>query len=78
MSRVVQVRDVPDEVHEALVRQARREGLSLNQFVLREYERIARRSRNADVFARAAERPGRRPTRAEILQSLREVREHGE
>ena len=45
MSKVIQVRDVPDDVHEALVRQAKAEGLSLNQFVLREYEKIARRAR---------------------------------
>ena len=78
MSKVIQVRDVPDDVHEALVRQAKAEGLSLNQFVLREYEKIARRARNAEIFARAAARPGRRLSREQIVESLREIRERGE
>ena len=78
MAKVIQVRDVPDDVHEALVRQAKAEGLSLNQFVLREYEKIARRARNAEIFARAGRRPGRRLSRDQIIETLREIREQGE
>jgi hypothetical protein len=78
MSKVIQVRDVPDDVHEALVRQAKAEGLSLNQFILREYQRIADRTKNAEIFRRLAAIPGRRPTRAEIVETIREYRDRDE
>lgn len=77
MSRVVQVRDVPDHVHEALQREAARRGLSLTQFLLQEYDAIARRSRNYDVLRRASERSGRRSTAQDIVDDVREARERG-
>jgi hypothetical protein len=78
MGKVVQVRDVPDEVHAELTAQADRAGLSLNRFVLGEFERIAGRSRNAAIFAEAAARPGRRPTTAQIVVAVREGRDEDE
>jgi antitoxin FitA len=75
MAKVVQVRDVPDEVHAALTRQADRAGLSLNRFVLTELERIARRERNAEIFAEAAQETGRRPSTAQIVAAIREERD---
>ncbi|MGL5857898.1 MAG: toxin-antitoxin system HicB family antitoxin [Angustibacter sp.] len=77
MSKVVQVRDVPDEVHDALSSQARDAGLSLNQFILREYERIARRPSNTDLLHRLAAMPGARPTGQQIVDSIREHRDGG-
>jgi predicted HicB family RNase H-like nuclease len=41
MSRPIQIRDVPDDVHEALVVKARQEGLSLSAYVRRLLEREA-------------------------------------
>ena len=38
MSKVMQFRDVPDEVHDALAQAARAQGLSLTKYVLRELE----------------------------------------
>lgn len=78
MGKVIQVRDVPDDVHDALVREAKAAGLSLNQFMLREYEKIARRARNTEIFTRAAQRKGRRLTREQIVETIRELREQGE
>jgi uncharacterized protein (DUF1778 family) len=43
MPKVLQVRDVPDEVHDALCKAAHGEGLSLTKYVLRELEQVARR-----------------------------------
>lgn len=40
---MVQVRDVPDEVHEALAQAAQAHGLSLTKYVLRELEHLALR-----------------------------------
>lgn len=60
MSHVIQVRDVPDDLHRALTDAARAEGLSLNKFVARELSRaIVRReavATNRDVARRAHRR----------------------
>jgi hypothetical protein len=75
MSRSVQVRDVPEEVHAELSRQAVDAGLSLNRFVLAEFDRIARRGRNAQVLRRAAARRGRRATSAQVVDAVRAERD---
>ena len=59
MSKLLQVRHVPDEVHAELRERAARSGLSLSEFVLRELRVIAARPSKADVLARAARRGGR-------------------
>jgi Antitoxin FitA-like, ribbon-helix-helix len=41
MSRVIQIRDVPDDVHAALREKARMRGLSLSRYVRGELERLA-------------------------------------
>jgi plasmid stability protein len=43
MSKMVQIRDVPDDVHGILKARAAREGMSLSDFVKRELERAAER-----------------------------------
>ena len=43
MARIIQIRDVPDDVHEALSEAAAAEGLSLNRYVLNELDHVARR-----------------------------------
>lgn len=75
MPKIVQVRDVPDEVHAALTDQAAAAGLSLNQFVLREYAKIARRSADAAMLRELAGMPGRRPTREQIVDGIRADRD---
>jgi antitoxin FitA len=71
---MVQVRDVPDEIHAELVAQAERAGMSLNRFLLNELRQIARRSRNAEVFRRARARPGPRLSRESIVAEIRAMR----
>jgi hypothetical protein len=44
MSKVIQIRDVPDEVRDALAEAARAQGLSLAGYVRRELEHLARRA----------------------------------
>lgn len=78
MSTIVQVRGVPDDVHDTLKRQAETAGMSLNRFLLAEFEAITRRSRNAAIFDRARTRGGRRLGREQIVEELRDLREHGE
>ncbi|MBA2640437.1 MAG: hypothetical protein H0U77_10765 [Nocardioidaceae bacterium] len=74
---VIQVRDVPEEVHSALTDQARAAGLSLNRFLLREFERVARRGHNAGVLRTTDTVRGRRPTSAQIVTAVREDRRRG-
>ena len=79
MARVIQVRGVPDEVHEALERAAGAERLSLNRYVLRELEHLAHRAEvvelNARVIADTRARVGGKVARHEILAALQEGRE---
>ncbi|MGH9210993.1 MAG: FitA-like ribbon-helix-helix domain-containing protein [Acidimicrobiales bacterium] len=74
---MVQIRDVPDDVHRALTRQAELEGKSLNKFLLEQLRQVARIGRNRAVFERAnAELRGvKRPTTTEIVETIRAARE---
>ena len=80
--RNVQVRDVPDEVHEALVRRADEAGQSLQQFLSRRLaeiaatptieeilERIERRPKVASVLRRHASNGNLTPEQAEVAIS---------
>jgi antitoxin FitA len=54
MSKMLQVRNVPDDLHAELRRRAAEAGMSLSDYVLRELRRVAERSPMAEVFARSA------------------------
>jgi hypothetical protein len=41
MSKMIQIRDVPDQVHSTLKARAAREGMSLSDYLKRELERTA-------------------------------------
>lgn len=75
MAKVIQIRDVPEEVHRQLSRQAEAAGLSLNRFLLQEVERIVRRGRNTRVLTRAANRRGKRLSSTSIVEAVREDRQ---
>jgi hypothetical protein len=45
VSKVVQIRNVPDDLHRTLKKRAARESMSLSDFLKRELERTAARSR---------------------------------
>lgn len=78
MPKVMQIRDVPDEVHAALSRAAKEEGLSLTKYVLRELEHVARRAhvvqQNATVIRQTQAQVQGRPGRDLILSVLDEGR----
>lgn len=79
VARVIQIRNVPDDVHAALVKAAEAEKLSLNRYVLRELEHLARRAegveRNARVITETRARVLRKVARENILAALQEGRE---
>ncbi|HVL98037.1 MAG TPA: hypothetical protein VM324_01950 [Egibacteraceae bacterium] len=56
MSAMIQIRNVPDEVHRELKVRAAREGRSLSDYLLRELERLAARPPVDDVLARIRRR----------------------
>lgn len=78
MSKVIQIRDVPDEVHDALAEAAAVEGLSLTRYMLRELEHLARRAQimqdNASIIRRTQSRVQGKPGRGTILSVLHEGR----
>jgi len=70
MSKVIQVRNVPDEVHASLRERAASAGVSLSEYVLSELRRVAERSRNAETLLRSAQREGGF-SREEIVAAVR-------
>jgi hypothetical protein len=80
VGRVIQIRDVPEDVHDALTEAARSEGLSLSAYARRELERSARRAQrvreNASVVRRTQQRVGAVVDRETILTVLHEGRGH--
>lgn len=51
MPKMLQVRNVPDDVHAALRARATRAGMSLSEFVLRELKDVARERSLDEIFA---------------------------
>lgn len=78
MSRVIQIRDVPDEVHDALADAAEAQGLSLTRYMLRELEHLAKRAQavhaNATVIRQTQAKVRGRVDRDTILTALHEGR----
>ncbi len=75
MAKIIQIRDVPDDVHDQLSKRAEAAGMSLSRYALRELEQVSRVSRNAEIFRAARERPGRRPTPEQIVADIRAERD---
>ncbi len=75
MVKVIQIRDVPDEVHAELARRAQAAGLSLSRFALRELEFTSRVGRNTEIFARLRELPATGITDEEIVEDIRAERD---
>jgi len=78
MPRVIQIRDVPDDVHDALRDAAEARGLSLTKYMLGELERLAKQAQvvhdNAAIVRQTQARVGGGADRGTILAALREGR----
>lgn len=70
MTKMLQVRDVPEDVHATLRRRAALAGMSLSDFVLGELTRVAQRPSLAELLDRAAARVGDPMTFAEARQAV--------
>ena len=73
MSRMLQIRNVPDEVHRRLKSRAALAGMSMSEYVLREIERMLSQPTRAEVFVRIAELPPIElaPPSSEVLREER-------
>lgn len=76
MSKVIQVRNVPDDVHAILRSRAAAEGLSLSGYVARLISGVARRPSVAEVLRRASERSGG-ASGSDIVAAVRAARGEG-
>lgn len=63
MSRMIQIRNVPDDLHRTLKAQAALEGLSLSDYLLREIRRSAKRPSIGELRARVERRE---PVRGDV------------
>ena len=74
MSKMLQIRNVPDEIHRRLKSRAALAGMSMSDYVLREIEVVLSRPTRDEVFARIAELPpiDLDPPPAEVLREERE------
>jgi len=70
----VQVRDVPDEVHEVLVRRAEQAGQSLQQFLAAQLAAIAATPTVQEVVDRIEQRPKGRLSSRDAIEALDEER----
>lgn len=76
VARTIQIRNVPDDVHQALRTAAAGAGQSLSDYLLEHVEEVASRPTNAAILRRAAERSrGRGVSREEILAAVRSGRD---
>lgn len=67
---MLQVREVPDDVHAELRRRASAAGMSLSDFARQELARLTRRPTLADLLDKAARRNGDRMTFAEAREAV--------
>ena len=76
MSKMIQIRDVPESIHRILKSRAAREGMSLSDFIKRELERVAERPTMKEWLERTRHaKPIRsRRTAAQVIRELRDQR----
>ena len=74
MSKMVQIRSVPDALHRQLKVRAARSGLSLSDYLLRELKAIAAKPTSDELLARIAARGSTSP-RTPVADAVRAERE---
>jgi plasmid stability protein len=74
MSKMIQVRDVPEHVHGTLKSRAAREGMSLSDFIKRELERVVERP-TMQEWLELTQRAKPIPAKIAAARVMREVRD---
>lgn len=73
--KMIQVRNVPDDVHRKLKERAAREGTTMSDLLLREAERLAERPSLQDMVARVGtRRPVGGPPASDLIREDRDSR----
>ena len=76
MSKMIQIRNVPDPLHRSLKARAAMEGMSLSEFLLLEIRKVAERPSRRELLERLG-RPVREALDPAPADLLREEREAG-
>ena len=73
MTKMIQIRNVPDELHRELKSRAALAGMSLSDYLLQELQRSASRPSREELLARILSRPPIKTdkTAAEMIRELR-------
>jgi plasmid stability protein len=76
MSKMIQVRDVPEQVHSTLKARAAREGMSLSDFIKRELEQVVERPTMREwlELTRRAKPIPAKHSAAQVVRELRDSR----
>lgn len=76
MSTLVQIRNVPRDVHRRLKARAAMAGMSMSEYALRELRKSLERPTREEVLERLASRPVRRLKRpaADVIRAERDAR----
>jgi plasmid stability protein len=74
MSKMIQVRDVPERVHSVLKARAAREGMSLSDFIKKELESSAQRPTMRE-WLESTRQAKPIPTKRSAAQIVRELRD---
>jgi antitoxin FitA len=74
MSKMIQIRNVPDEMHRALKVQAAEEGMTLSDYIKRELIQVTGQSTLDEISAWRRSRPPSGLTTQGIVDAIREVR----
>jgi antitoxin FitA len=75
MSKMIQIRNVPDDLHRELKMRAASAGMSMSDYIKRELSRKRRRSTIKEIGARSRGRSeGSTLTTQDVVDAIREVR----
>ncbi|KPK79976.1 MAG: hypothetical protein AMS25_10800 [Gemmatimonas sp. SM23_52] len=76
MATMLQIRNVPDELHRKLKARAALAGMSMSEYALRELSKALERLTRAELLARLAELPSPSldPAPAEVIREERDGR----
>jgi antitoxin FitA len=78
MTKMIQLRHVPDNLHKRLKTRAKQEGLTLSDFLIREVAKVAARPTMSEMMARLSMREpvtGLSESPAEAIRAARDERD---
>lgn len=75
MSKMIQIRNVPDQLHRDLKKRAALAGMSMSDYIKQELDRKSRKSTIKEIGARSRGRSaGSTMTTQDVVDAIREVR----